>query len=107
MVLGVPWFHTEKIRKVEKPGNRRSNTGVRRKLINWTPEMDDAIRTEYPVSSTAELAMKLGVSAKNINARASVLGIRKDKAAFSAQMRANIEEYHRRKGSDCVFDPVE
>lgn len=83
LVLGVALFGNEKLR--EKPRPATFHLG-RKAVVDWTPEMEDLIRREYPCGDSNEIARKLGVSRQALASKAFYLGVSKD-AVFLKNLR--------------------
>lgn len=52
--------------------------------IEWTPEMDDKLRREFPHRITIDICKDLGISLRSAIRRARVLGIEKEEGFLEA-----------------------
>jgi len=75
-----------------------------RPRIEWTKEMDDAVRTHFPDTRTADLAAQMGLTEPQVNGRARRLGLRKS-AAFLAAPTSGRWGYRHRGCETTQFQP--
>lgn len=106
-VLGVPWLYPQpEPLPALKEAAGSEKTARNSRALNWTAEQDWRIRKEYPTANTEALAKALGRNAKQVRARATFLGVSKDRGYLNAEKRKNAATYQaaRKANHDSLAD---